>query len=130
MTDRATAPNAVALGGRLSIVVAALWVVLAGPAYLMAGALGLEGLSYAAAINLLPGWLVFLILSRYRTPNVAATAVLAGTFLRLVSVLLGVALVRAARPHLGLREFIVWILVFYLVTLAVETSLIVRSRAE
>ncbi len=52
--------------------------------------------------------------------------VLAGMGLRLVIVLAGTLGIRAARPDLGFREFLVWLLAFYLVTLLVETLLVMK----
>lgn len=114
--------------GWLTAWVAAAWLVLAGPAWLVAGTLGLEGLSYAALLGLIPGWLVFWFASRYGTANIAAKAVLGGMVLRMLVVLAGIALVSAVRPMLGIREFVMWVLVFYLVSLAVETVLVLRNN--
>lgn len=114
--------------GWLTAYIALAWLMLAGPAWLTAGTLGLEGLSYAALISLVPGWLVFWFASRYGTANAAVKAVLAGMFLRMATVLAGIALVRSVRPVLGIREFVIWVLIFYLVSLAVETALVLRNN--
>jgi hypothetical protein len=105
------------------------WLLLAGPAMWLAGSAGLEGLTIAAAICLVPGWLVFLFASGYGSPNFQAVAVLGGMLLRMAFVLVGTVAVYVARPDLRFREFFVWLLVFYLATLAVETALILKGRA-
>ena len=105
------------------------WLLLAAPAMWAAGSAGLEGLTIAAVICLVPGWLVFLFASGYGSPNSQAVAVLGGMLLRMVFVLVGTVVVYSMRPDLRLREFYVWLLVFYLATLAVETALILRGRA-
>ncbi len=106
--------------------VALLWLVLVVPAYALAGASGVEGLSYAALLCLGPGWLVFLVLSRYGGSDSALSGVLLGMALRMIVVLFGVLIIRAVRVELGFREFLVWVVVFYSATLLVETLLLVR----
>jgi len=118
-----------AQGMRLTTGVAALWLLLAGPAFFLRGVLGLEGLSYAALIGLGPGWLVLFLASKFSSAENAAAPVLLGMFLRMVFVLFGVALVRNLRPMLGIWEFIIWVLVFYLAALAMETSLVLRRKS-
>jgi hypothetical protein len=39
-------------------------------------------------------------------------------------------IVQTLDPRLGFREFVVWLLVFYLVLLAVETCLVLLSSAS
>jgi hypothetical protein len=115
---------------QLAGAVAALWVLLAGPAFMTAGAAGLEGLSYAAALCLIPGWLVFLIASRYSDAGTrSAIVALGGTAMRMIFVLLGALILKDLRPHLGFHEFVVWLLAFYLAMLVVETLMAVRMSA-
>ena len=44
--------------------------------------------------------------------------------LRMVFVFLGMVIVQSADPRLGLREFVIWLLAFYVVLLGVETFLV------
>ena len=106
------------------------WLLLAGPAYLVAGQNGLEGLSFAALLCLLPGWLVFFLGTLYGVANMQVAVVLFGTGLRLVFVLTGTLLIQSLRPDLGFREFIVWLIVFYLFTLVFETALVLRQQPK
>lgn len=127
--DRTPLQTALVRGGVLTAVTAALWALLAGPAWLLGGIDGIEGLSYAAGLCLVPGWVVFLLIALYGTAGTqAAMVALGGTALRLVFVLVGVLAIRAVRPHLGFWDFIVWLLVFYMATLFVETLLVVRQK--
>ena len=104
-----------------------LWVLLLIPAWSLAGVPGLEGLSYAAVLCLVPGWLTIWMSRHVGAPSqLTALLVLAGTAFRLLFVLCGTLLVRATRSQLGFREFLVWLIVFYLVTLLVETLLILK----
>jgi hypothetical protein len=107
-----------------------LWLVLAGPAWFMAGRFGLIGLSLAALLCLVPGWTVFWIAASYGPSGTQVPLViLGGTVLRIVFVLLGLLIVQTIDPRLGFREFVVWLLVFYLCLLAVETCLVLLPSA-
>ena len=111
--------------GVLTASSAALWLVMAGPAYWLAGATGLEGLSYAALLCLVPGCLVFFAAGWLGANNQAVTF-LAGTGLRMLTVLIGALVIHEIRADLGLRQFFGWLVLFYSVTLVVETLLIVK----
>ena len=109
---------------------AALWALLAIPAWLTAGVDGLEGLSYAAVLCLVPGWAVFLLASSVSDRGVRTLVTVAGGMsLRFVFVLVGVLTIPMVRPRLGLREFVLWLVVFYLATLAVETVHLIRGNS-
>jgi hypothetical protein len=110
-------------------VTATVWLVVTGPAYMLSGVLGLEGASYAAVLCLIPGWLVFSVVDRYFVAHAQVAGVLVGTVLRMLFVLAGLVAVKAIRPELGFREFIVWILVFYMATLLTETLMLVKHRS-
>ena len=111
----------------LTAATAGLWLLLAGPAFLLAAGDGLEGLTYAALLCLLPGWLVFFLASRYVVANFQAQLILLGTVLRMLFVLVGVFCVQSVRAQLQFREFLVWIIVFYLAMLLVETLLLLKQ---
>lgn len=121
---------AVVRGLWLAAGVAAIWLLLVGPAYWLAGVAGVEGLSIAAVLCLLPGWLVFALGTLYGVANNQAMIVLSGTVLRMLSVLFGALAVREFRPDLQFREFFVWLLVFYMATLLLETLLTVGNNSE
>jgi hypothetical protein len=105
-------------------------LVLAGLAYRLSGVVGLEGLSIAALLSLVPGWLVFwgvAAASQSSDQKNQSMAVLAATCVRLRFVLFGVLLMKSVRPDLGLKEFHIWVIAFYGVSLMVETVLLVKS---
>lgn len=105
-----------------------LWILLLAPAWLLAGPSGLEGLSYATALCIVPGWLIFWMSSLSGLAQTQlAMVVLGGSALRLLFVLAGTLVIHSFRPGLGFRGFLLWILVFYLATLLVETLLMVRD---
>ena len=115
--------------GWLTAVTAAIWLLLAWPAWALAETPGLEGLTYAALLCLVPGWLVFAISSKFRETHAQAAMVfLAGSMLRLLFVLGGTLVLQSARPALGFREFVVWVLVFYMTTLLTETLIVLKQK--
>jgi hypothetical protein len=117
--------------GWLAAAAAILWLALLGPAWFVAGREGLIGLSSAAVLCLVPGWTVFWIAAAYGAAGAEVSLViLGGTALRMVFVLLGMVVVQTVNPHLGFREFVVWLLVFYLSLLAVETCLVLLRSAS
>jgi hypothetical protein len=111
--------------GWLSAAALVIWLALVGPAWLVAGREGLIGLSAAACLCLVPGWAVFWIAAGFGTAGTEVPLViLGGTALRMIFVLFGMVIAQTLNPHLGFREFIVWLLAFYLCLLAVETCLV------
>jgi hypothetical protein len=115
--------------GVLTAVTAGMWLALAGPTVAVAGPDALEGLTYAALLCLVPGWLVYALAVGPAAPhsNRHVFAVLAGTLVRLFVVLGGVLVIRAARPQIGLREFLGYLAIFYVVALIVETRTLLRQ---
>ncbi len=103
----------------------ALWSLLAGPAWLLAEVSGLVGLTMSALLCLMPGcvvvaWQVFL-----SPPQ--SVLFLVSTGLRFGLIVASALLARSLRPEFGVREFYVWLIVFYLYALAVETWLVLRK---
>lgn len=116
--------------GLLAAVVVLLGLLLAFPAYAIAGVAGLEGLSYAAALCLLPGWVVIALSDSYGVAKFRVAPVLIGMGIRFGAILGGVLIVMWARPQLRFREFLVWVVIYYMVTLAFETSVLMRETAS
>jgi hypothetical protein len=127
--------QAESLGGRLSrltAIAAAFWLALALPAYWLAGFNGLEGLSIAALLCLVPGLVAISLASLFAGDSHSTsmlTVVLGGMGLRMFFVLVGTMVVNSVRPDLGFRGFIVWLLAFYLAMLLAETLLVVKRDA-
>lgn len=117
--------------GWLTVFALAGWLLLLGPAHLLGERDGVEGVTWAAALCLVPGWLVFLVSSRFHGLNAQLpVVVIGGTVLRMMFVLVGMVAVQGSRPDLGFREFTLWLLVFYLGMLAAETSLTLKAHSE
>ena len=112
----------------LRMVVASLVfaILLAGPAWLVAETKGLIGLSVSAVLCTIPGCLV--VAFKRLAGESQATLVLAAGGLRMFFVLLGALGAKFVVSGYGLKEFYVWLILFYLFTLALETkSLLVAS---
>ena len=108
--------------------VVALSALLAGPALGLARVRGLEGIAYSALLCWLPGCVMFLGIAPMIENK--AFAFLIGTGLRMMTVLLGALVIHQTRADLGLREFFSWLVVFYSVTLLVETLLLVGQAFQ
>jgi len=130
-TQQAGIRGALIRCGWLTAAAVGLWAAMLFPANLVAGSLGIEGLTIAALLCLVPGCLVFIIAAFFTsTGTPLAFVVLAGTGLRMLTVLVGVLVLQSLRPELGMREFTVWAVLFYLAMLLTETLLIVRSAPD
>lgn len=109
-------------GEAFRLVVASLIfaLVLAGPAWLVAEGKGLIGLAAAAVLCTFPGCLV--VAFKGLVGDSQATLVLAAGGLRMFFVLLGALMAKFVVDGYGLKEFFVWLILFYLFTLALETK--------
>ena len=101
-----------------------LWLIAAGPAYLIAGSPGIEGLTYAVLLCAAPGFVALWASERGQQGVQALAGLLVGMGLRLATVLGATFILHETRPDLGLLEFHVWLVAAYLVMLAVETRLL------
>lgn len=121
------------LGGRLLALTAgmvAAGIPLAGIAYGVSGLPGLEGLAYSLLLCLIPGLLTVFAGGLLKHRDLSAYLVLIGGGFRMLFVLLGMFAVSALRPDLGFRQFTVWLIVCYLVALALETGIILAPTAS
>lgn len=105
---------------RLLVASVIFTLLLAGPAWLVAGSRGLIGLAAAAVLCTIPGCLV--VAFKGLVGNSQATLVLAAGGLRMFFVLLGALVAKFVVVGYGLKEFFVWLILFYLFTLAMETK--------
>lgn len=110
-------------GSILAAAVVVAVLVLAGPAYGLSGLIGVKGLLVAAGLCLVPGWLVFAFHSLYGTAAPTAS-LLGGMAGRMAVVLVGALVAKATWPELDLKSFGLWLGLLYMLTLAVETKLL------
>ena len=107
--------------GRLLAVTLAALLLLSPVAMSMAGVLGLQGLAVSAAICLLPGLVTVWLASAVTEPMAKTWLTLGGMLVRMMIVLAAVLICRQLQPQWGLREFYIWLVVFYNVLLLTET---------
>jgi hypothetical protein len=111
---------------RLTLFGILFWLLLAGPAWWIANQAGLIGLTTAAGLCLMPGYLAVTV--RSWAGESQSTFMLAAGGIRLAFVLTGVLVVKFQWPDVGISEFHVWLIAFYLFTLAFETRLVVHEQ--
>ena len=118
----------------LTLAIAGLWLVAVLPARHFFGIAGIEAASVSAISCLLGGCLTFWFVSRLTQPQMQAFAVLLGTGIRGIFALVA-ALVMQFSLELPHENYLIWLGLFYLVSLALETVLMVtpttgiRSRS-
>ncbi len=106
---------------RLLFAMAAAWMVLVGPAYLVGGIAAVLGLSAAVLICLLPGMIVLVLQAGFLANQPPLSNLLVAMGLRMVFVLAAFLVARQAWPRLPIAHFAAWLVPAYLVALAVET---------
>ena len=111
----------------LVLSVVAVTLLLLFPVSNRFGTAGVEGLLAAAAICLAPGCIVLLIPVLMRRNSVVGLAALAAGLLRMLFVLAGLLAVMTLRPDIPPMVFGACVVVLYLVSLCIETWLVVRS---
>lgn len=113
-----------------------LWGVMAVPAWWLRGSIGLEGMTYAGFLCLIPGLLVVFVNARYPESGSPAMAILLGLGTRMAFALIGVLTFISIRPDLlwnanrevDLLRFVAWLLCYYLAFLFLETRLLVGDQ--
>src|SRR5690606_11625401 len=98
------------------------------PAAFWQGARGVEGLSWATLICLLPGLFVVARTVRLGEQNPLAGLVV-GMGLRLIAVVVAAVVLCSLRPDLRGETFILWLVPSYLAALVVETRLLLDGGA-
>lgn len=110
----------------LSVVLAVVWIVLAVPIVIYTSRVGLEGLSWAVILCLVPGCLVVGLQRIVPSMSAAPHAVMLATVVRMLFVTGGVVLLRAIRPELLTMEFAACLVISYLAALAAESYYLLR----
>jgi hypothetical protein len=107
------------------------WAVIAYPALRLWGTPALAYSAVAVVLCLLPtaGTLVWSHWALESTPEQQLLMVLGGTVVRIATVLGAGVAIYALVDYFHQENFWVWLLVFYLFTLALEMTLIVRGRS-
>ena len=101
-------------------------LLLAGPAWLVAEKKGLIGLAVSAVLCTAPGCLV--VGFKKLVGGSEAALVLASSGLRMFVAMLGALVARFG--GYGMREFFLWLILFYMFTLALETRSLLSVQSE
>lgn len=128
--DTGDQPNSSISTDTIRLVAASLGFafLLAGPAWLVAGIKGLIGLGVSALLCTIPGCLV--VAFKGLVGESQATLVLAAGGFRMFFVLLGALGAKFAVTGYGLKEFFIWLALFYLFTLAIETATLLAATSK
>jgi hypothetical protein len=108
----------------------ALWLLLAVPAWLLAGEQTLLDTAVACGLCLVPmtATLLWCQWAFAHAPEQQLLSVLGGTSIRLfVAIAGGIGLFHAV-PALHRPAFLLWVIVFYLATLALEIVVVIRRH--
>ena len=108
---------------RLTLMVAAGWVVAFWPARLARGEDGVLWMSVAALSCLVPGWVVVLLekLTIFRGD---LALILGQMGVRFLAIVVTCGLVRWQQPQFGFFDFYGWVIWFYLLAMIVEVVLL------
>jgi hypothetical protein len=107
------------------------WAVTALPVWLLLSDLALLHASTAALLCLVPGMLTLVWAERTsrKDPQQLLIVALGGTGVRMFGVLVaGILLVQTVPLYREQDGFLIWLLVFYLFTLALEMTLLLKAR--
>ncbi len=110
--------------GKLVAIALTAAVVLSPVALLVGGLPGVLGLAISVAICLLPGLVTVWLASAVQDPMTRVWLTVGGMLVRMFVVLIAALVIYKLRPDLGLREFYIWLIVFYNVLLLAETWLL------
>lgn len=121
------------LGGRctwLALAMGGLWLLTVVPARHLFGGGGVEATIVSALACLFAGWLTFWLATRLAQPRMQAFGVLLGTIIRGIFALLA-AFVMQFVLELPYENYLIWLAIFYLASLGVETALLLgRNSSE
>jgi hypothetical protein len=107
-----------------------LWLLLALPAWLLAGPEGLVDTTVACCLCLVPMTATSLWCqwAMDGSPEQQLAAVMGGTGVRLLVVILGSIGLFLTVEALQRPAFLIWVVVFYLASLALEVTLVIRRQ--
>jgi hypothetical protein len=113
----------------LALVTVVVWLLMLVPAHLVFGMQGIVAASLSVLVCFVPGCLAFFATQSRFSPAAQLGGVVAGTGLRVVFAATGIAIM-----HWGLayeaRNYLIWLGISYLVSLALETWLLMGPRAR
>ncbi|MFN9721353.1 MAG: hypothetical protein ACK58L_21860 [Planctomycetota bacterium] len=112
----------------LTLVMLVGWGLCFFPAHSFRGMSGVGWMSLAAVSCLIPGWIV-VCLSGVSILRDEASVMMVQTMVRLLAVASVALAIRSLRPELGFVDFFAWLILFYLLAMAVEVCLLRKNAA-
>jgi len=119
------------LGSRckwLALALSTLWLLAVIPARHFFGSAGIAASAISALFCLLAGCLTFWLAARLAQPRMQAFGVLVGTIVRGVFALIA-AFIMQFLLGLPYENYLIWLGLFYLVALGVETALLLGKNS-
>jgi hypothetical protein len=117
----------------LGFVCGGIWLLVLWPAGFFFGSGGVIAATASAASCFASGCLTFYIANQFTQPRMQAFGALSGTFVRSLFALV-TALVMQFLIGLAPENYLIWLALFYMVGLGVETALLmkqsVRAKAD
>jgi hypothetical protein len=113
----------------LSLALTALWLPVCGAAFHFYGTAGVVAATVSAVCCLVAGCITFWTVSGASQSRLQAFAVLIGTLIRGAFALVAVGIMQFLLG-LTLENYLVWLSLFYLFSLAMETGLLVRWKSK
>jgi hypothetical protein len=114
---------------RLALAIGGLWLLAVIPARSFFGAGSVEAATVSAVCCLTGGCLAFWFAARLSRPRLQTFAVLIATAFRGFCALIG-AIVMQVFMELPPETYLIWLGFFYLVSLALETAMMLGPRAS
>lgn len=105
---------------RLTLVFGVAWSVCFWPARTLRPEEGVWWMTVACLISLIPGWGIVLIEFLPWFRGSLNKLIVGQMSVRFLSVLVACAVIKIMRPQLGLVDFYLWLLIYYLVAMVVE----------
>ncbi len=110
----------------LTVIMLLGWVAAFWPARVWAGGDGIRWMSFAAGTCLISGWMAVGVPRLSLFPNDLAV-MLAQTMTRLALVSIVAVVIKKMFPQVGFRQFYGWLIGFYLLALAAEVGLLLKT---
>lgn len=107
----------------LTAVTGVAWLLMLGPAAFFFGVVGIQSLTFAALVCLVPGLLVFCVLGILPVADMQSWVMIAGGPIR-IGCAIGGAWIALSLAGWPITQFLLWLGLFYAATLVIEVWLL------
>ena len=109
---------------RLTVIFGVAWCICFWPARMLRPEEGVWWMSVACLVSLIPGWLIIVLECLPWFRGSLNKLIFGQMSIRFLFVLAACAGIRIIQPQLGLMDFYLWLLIYYLVAMVVEVMLL------